>query len=165
MNKTELLGNMNQGWHDFQRYLNTLSTNDFIGKTDAAGWTVKDHVMHLAVWEDGVWALLEGQSRHEQMGVEAEVWESHDFDEINAVIQQQHRDKPLSEVLETFRQVHQRLIGKVATLTDDDLQRPYEHYQPGSGVERPVFHWIVSNSYEHYAEHRPWIAAIVASSR
>lgn len=162
MTRDELLKNLNDGFHELMAYLDTLSEADFLTNTDAAGWTVKDHVMHLAVWEDGVWALLNGQSRHEQMGIEDEAWQRGDYDEMNAIIQRQHRDKPLGDVLQALRDAHRRMVAKIESLTGDDLQRAYHHYQPGSGRTEPVVGWIIGNTYEHYAEHRPWIEAIVS---
>jgi uncharacterized protein (TIGR03083 family) len=162
ISKDELLRNMNDGFHEFMTYLDSLSEADFITPTDAAGWTVKDHVMHLAVWEDGMWALLNRQSRHAQMGLDPAAWERGDFDEMNAIIQQQHKNKPLGDVLQSFRDTHRRMIATIESLTDDDLQRPYDHYQPGAGRDAPVIDWIIGDSYEHYAQHRPWIEAIVS---
>src|SRR3972149_1489720 len=154
--KDQLLKRMNDGFRDFMAYVNTLSEADFITNTDAAGWTAKDHVMHLAVWEGGMWALLNHQSRREYMGIDQAAWEGHDYDEMNAIIQQQHRDKPLGEVLQTFRDAHRRMVVKIESLADEDLQRPYDHYQPGAGRDAPVIGWIIGNTYEHYARHRPW---------
>ena len=59
---------------------------------------------------------------------------------------------------------HQRLPEKVESLTDEDLQRPYSHYQPTSDRAEPVIEWVKGSTYEHYEEHTPWIAAIVAGS-
>jgi hypothetical protein len=162
MTRDELLKSINDGFHGMMAYLDTLSEADFITHADAAGWTVKDHIMHLAVWEDGVWALLNHQSRHEHMGLTQAALDGHDYDAMNLVIQQAHQDKPLGEVLQTFRDAHRRMVTKIESLTDDDLQRPYDHYQPGAGRDAPVIDWIIGDSYEHYAQHRPWIEAIVS---
>lgn len=54
MKKDELLIRIEQGWNEFQAYIQTLSAAQLAGPTDAAGWTAKDHIMHLAVWEDGI---------------------------------------------------------------------------------------------------------------
>ena len=162
MTRDELLKNIHNGFHDFMTYLDTLSEADFVTNTDAAGWTVKDHVMHLVVWEDGMWPLLNGQPRAEHMGLPQDVWQSRDFDAMNTIIQQQHRDKPLGEVLQEFRDIHHRLIAKIESLADEDLQRPYKDYQPGTTVESPVMDTIIADTYDHYAEHRPWIDAIVS---
>jgi hypothetical protein len=158
---TELVSRMQKGWEDFQAYLKTLTPEQMTTPADAAGWTVKDHVIHLATWEDGVYALLEKQPRYEQMGVDKETWDGHDTDAINAVIQKQKHDMPLDEVLKKFEDVHKRLIEKVQSMSSKDLLRPYSYYQADSTAQKPVFGWIVGNTYEHYAEHKPWIAAIV----
>jgi hypothetical protein len=164
MNKAELLEKINAGWDEFQTYVATLSPADFTSNIDAAGWTVKDHMMHLAVWEDGIRALLDGQSRHHHMGLDDTTWETGDFDMMNAVIQQQHRDKPLDEVLAALRDAHTGLMAKLDTLSNDDLQRPYNTYQPDPKRVDPVINWIEGDTYAHYAAHQPWIAAIVAGS-
>jgi len=157
----ELISRMQKGWDDFQAYLKTLTPEQMTQPADSAGWTVKDHVNHLATWEDGVYALLEKKPRYEQMGVDKETWDGHDTDAINAVIQKQNHDKPLDEVLKKFEDAHNRLIEKLQSMSSKDLLRPYRYYQADSTAEKPVFGWIVGNTYEHYAEHKPWIAAIV----
>jgi uncharacterized protein (TIGR03083 family) len=164
MTKAEFLAALDKGWKDLQSYLHTLTPEQMIQPTDAAGWTVKDHLMHLAVWEDGMHALLQGLPRYDTMGVEKAIWEGGDFDQINAVIQQQHKDMPLDEVKRTFHDVHQRLIAQLGTLSDEALQRPYNSYQPESGRTYPVVQSLMGNTFEHYEEHMPWMDAMVKSS-
>ena len=119
----------------------------------------------VAVWEGGMVALLNQQTRQEAMGVDEETWRTHDDDKINAVIQQKHKDMPLDEVLKTFRDTHQRLVAKIQSLSDEDLERPYSYYQSHSKRETPVWHFIVGNTYMHYQAHKPWIAAIVSDGQ
>jgi len=157
----ELLARIEAGWDEFNAFINTLTPDQLTQLIDAAGWTVKDHIIHLAMWEDGVWAMLDKQSRREYMNIDREIWKSGDFDRINAVIQQRYKDMPLEEVFSTFQKIHQRLIEKIQSLSDEDLMRPYRYFQPGSSQDQPVIGWIVGNTFEHYAEHTPWIAAIV----
>ncbi|MCB9452157.1 MAG: ClbS/DfsB family four-helix bundle protein [Anaerolineaceae bacterium] len=159
--KTELLARMRAGWDDQQAYFNTLTPKQFTSLTDAAGWTVKDHVMHLAVWEDGIDALLKSESRPVRMELDEATWNSRDYDHINAVIQQRHQDMPLDAVMQHFQEVHDRLITTIESLSEADLLLPYEHYQPGTGADKPVWNWIAGNTFGHYEEHRPWIAVIV----
>jgi uncharacterized protein (TIGR03083 family) len=151
---------IDQGWNELHAFLGTLSAEQLTGPTDAAGWTVKDHIIHMAAWENGLCGLLEGQPRWEAMGVDQATWES-GFDQVNAIIQQRHRDMPLDEVLQSFQKSHARVLERVGSMTDEDLMRPYSHYQAGWDEERPIFGWIVGNTFGHYAEHKPWIEAIV----
>ena len=161
LSKDDLLKRMQVGWDELNRYVESLGDAQLTGPTDAAGWTVKDHLIHLAIWEDSVFALLEGLSRQDYMGVDQAIWDSGDFDRINAVIQQRFRDMPMDAVRRTHNDVHQRLVRKIESLSDEDLHRPYSHYQSGSPQTAEVIGWIVGNSYEHYDEHRPWIEAIL----
>lgn len=161
MSVKELLSRMQEGWDDFQTYLGTLTEKQMTEPTDDAGWTAKDHVMHLAVWEDGVTAALEGQSRNERMGLDMETWQSDGFDLKNAVIQQQHKDKSLKDVLSKFAEIHTRMVRLVSDLSDADLRRPYHSYVPGAASTRQIIDYIAGDTYEHFEEHKPWIAAIV----
>jgi|SRR5690606_18664071 len=161
ISRAELLRNMEQGWEKLDAYIKTLSSAQLTGPTDAAGWTAKDHLMHLAVWANGVAHLLDGGVRREKMGVDAETWASRDFDRINAVIQQAYKDKPLSEVLGALREAHNTLYAKAQALSDEDLRRPYNYFDPTSPQDRPIIGWIINDSYGHYEEHMPWIDAIV----
>ncbi len=159
--KTELLRRIKQGWDEFNTYINSLTEQQLTIPTDAAGWTAKDHIIHLAVWEGGVLALLRGENRREYMGVDEESWNSRDFDRMNEIIRQHHKDKTASDVLNTFRDVHRQMMEKLDSIAEADFTRPYRHYDPASPREEPVVNWIVGDTYEHYAEHQTWIAAIV----
>lgn len=152
---------ISKGWDALHTYLNTLGEEQITGPVDDAGWTVKDHMIHLAVWEDGLLAVLNGESKREAMGVDEATWEA-GLDPINAAIQQRLRDVPLDEVRSTMRRSHERIVAKISAMSDEDLMRPYSHYQPHIDDDRPIYGWIVGNTFGHYEEHIPWIQAIVA---
>jgi uncharacterized protein (TIGR03083 family) len=161
LSKDELLRRMQAGWDELNRYIAGLSDQQLTVPTDAAGWTVKDHLIHLAIWEDSAYAILAGLSRHDYAGVDQAIWESGDFDRINAVIQQRFHDMPMDVVKRTHDDVHKRLVSKIESLSNEDLHRPYSYFQPGSPRDAAVIGWLTGNSYEHYEEHRPWIEAIL----
>jgi uncharacterized protein (TIGR03083 family) len=164
VNKDNLFRRIKAGWDEFHAYLDTLTEEQMTVPTDAAGWTVKDHIIHLAKWEAGIAAVLEGKSRAEAMGIDDSMW-GQGYDPINAVIQRKYRDIPLETVLETFQQTHDRLLRDIEALSDEDLMLPYNHFVPESDREHPLVASIVGNSFEHYKEHTPWIAAIVAQEQ
>ena len=107
---------------------------------DAVGWTPQDHIVHLAVWEDSITALLSGQSQREGLGLDEATWAS-DYDHQNAVLRERYLALSLDEALELFQQSHARLIAKIEALSDEDLQRPYNHYVPDFDREQPVIGW------------------------
>ena len=129
---------------------------------DAGGWTIKDHIMHLAVWLDGVTALLNHQSRVAAMGIDEALWDQ-GYDAVNAVSQQQHKDRLLDDVLNSFKASHHRLLSRVESLSEAELSLPYSHYAPGSSIQGPVYARVMGNTFEHYDEHLPWILAIAGN--
>lgn len=162
LSKDDLLAMMERGWNSLNTFLSDYSDEQLTIPTDAAGWSAKDHLAHLARWEDGIWALLDKQSRVEQMGVPADVWERHDIDEINGTMRELDKDLTLEQVRQRLRDVHERLVAKIETLSDEDLQRPYQFYDADVDDDRPVIGWISGNTYDHYAEHKPWIRTLIA---
>jgi hypothetical protein len=161
LTKEDLLAQMAEGWSDFRAYLQGLSEAQMSRPTDAAGWTAKDHVMHLAVWEAGIVAVMQGGSRREGMGIDEALWQKWDVDGINAVIQQRYRELSADEVMVQLRDVHQRLTEAVKDTTEADLQRSFRSYQPDTNYEGTLADRILANTAAHFAEHQPWIVAIV----
>jgi uncharacterized protein (TIGR03083 family) len=160
-----LLDRIQQAWDSFQAYLATLTPEQLTVPTDRAGWSAKDHVIHVARWEEGMLALLNSENRHEAMGVDEATWMGHDVDAINAVLFARDKHLSLGDVLATSRDIHQRLVDRVAAMSDEEIALPYEHFQPGSDNETPVFAYIVGNTFEHYPDHQKWIDALVRRAR
>ncbi len=161
--KAELLARMARGRADFEAIIANLSDAQ-LSAPDKDGWAIKDHLVHLAVWELGIAAMLRRQPRYRAMGIEQTEPRGGNFDEPNEKIFQQHHNRALPEVLEYFRMVHLDLIAAINALSDADLQKTYSYYQPddpGDDSGEPIVRWIVGNSYGHYAEHAEWIRAML----
>lgn len=126
------------------------------------GWAVKDHLIHIAAWEISLIALLQGADRAGAMGASG----LSETDAINATVWSAHKDKSPEEALAYFRETHSKLITVLSRLSDDDLERAYNHYQPNDpkpspSGERPVIDWVSGNTYDHYAEHIGWINHLI----
>ncbi len=156
-----LLEAMQNGWNDFNRFLDTLTNHDVTDPADDVGWTVKDHVAHILAWENAMNALLQKLPLRVTLGVDRETWDRGDIDRINAEIWQHNQDLTWAVVRRKFEQIHQELVGRVRQLNDADLQRPYADFAPESTDQNPVLDSLVGNTIGHYAEHLPWIKAIV----
>jgi hypothetical protein len=168
MNKIEVWALIEKNWQILQETIATWSPTQIDGPTDAAGWTIKDHLMHLADWEDGITGLLAGESRPGRMGLSDAEWENHDIDTINEILRQRHLHKPWPAVMEALRTVHANFLYQLDQLTDEDLQRSYGYFSSRtsqtaqeSREESPVLEYIIGNTAEHYEEHIPWMKAIL----
>ena len=161
LTKAQVLAEMQACWNDLNAYLDTLSEAQVTQPTDAGGWTAKDHVVHLAMWEGSMNAVLQKQSRREYMGVDADTWEHDRPDGVNAIMQRNYKNWSWAEVRRKFRQEHEELVERVKALTEEDLQRPHNYYQPDSDQTHPIARRLMIASCEHFDEHRPWIEKIV----
>jgi hypothetical protein len=121
----------------------------------ANGWSPKDHMAHIACWEHSALELIAGEPRYAHLGISAEQYRSMDTDEINAHIFEKFRNTPADQVARYYADVHGQLIARLRAMSDDDLLRPYSHYQPNDPPvnEKPVWPWIEGNTVEHYQEH------------
>jgi hypothetical protein len=160
LTRQNLLDELHKSWNDLQSFLASLTEQQLTVPTDVGGWTVKDHIIHLATWEEAGMALFEGKSKREALDIDPDTWEQGE-DPINAVIHGRYQDMKLDEVLNTFQQVHDNTLKKLDTMTQEDLQRHYRHFQPNSRDKRPILRWVIIATVDHYAEHMPWLKAIV----
>jgi uncharacterized damage-inducible protein DinB len=155
---------MRQARAELERAIAGLSEQQLTTRRDAVGWSIKDHLMHLALWARGISALLQRQPRWEAMGLDGESVHSNDADQLNALLHQPHKDRPLAEVLAAFDDAHRGVLAALEGLSDADLARTYSYYQPdepGEDDGTPIVAWIAGNTYEHYDEHRSWLAALI----
>ncbi len=162
-NKAEFQQQLADAWSQLQQTLDSLTEEQMTERTDAAGWTVKDHLAHLIPWEQGMIALLKHEPRYAAMGVD--VAQHEDEDQLNEILRAPYRSISLTEVRDRLRETHEALTALVASLGPDDLFKTYSHYQPdepGEDSGEPVMRWVVGNSSGHYLEHLPWIRQLAS---
>ncbi|HRN50408.1 MAG TPA: DinB family protein [Anaerolineales bacterium] len=163
MSKQELLQDMQAGWERLQAFIASYSDEQLTGPKDAAGWTAKDHLMHLAVWADSMVAVLNGTPRRDAMQIERQDWVTlaETYDVVNSILQQRHKDLSLADVRKELDAKHHALVARTEAMSDEDLHMPYNHYQPGSKSETPIYEYIHGNSSHHYDEHIPWMRTLL----
>lgn len=161
--RDELLARIARSRATLEAAIGRLGEERLNGPTDEQGWTVKDHLTHIAAWERSMAYLLRGQARHEGLGVPEEVYFQDDTDAINAAIHERTADRSTSEALELFQDAHRQLLAALEPLTYEDLLKSYSHYlpnEPGDDDGSPIFERMLGNTEEHYDEHLAWIEAL-----
>ncbi len=165
--KTELLADIERAWTALDQVLARLTVAQMTTLRDAQGWTVKDHIIHLAAWERSVVFFLQGKPRHAGLGVDESLYLNGSADDVNAVVFQQHRDLPLSDAQADFRDVHATLLKLLQPLTDDDLLKSYRQYlpdEPGEGEGPRALELVYGDTAGHVDTHLPWIKALVGET-
>jgi uncharacterized damage-inducible protein DinB len=171
MNVRELRARMDAGLAAFEAALDRLSEEQLTGPRDHVGWTVRDHLTHLAAWADGITALLRGEERWQAMGITPTLATNTpepqlDFDVINERIAERHRGLSGAEARALVVAAHRRLAAEVDKLTDEQLAWPYKRFgTPATGDgTTPIAEYIAGDSYGHYDEHLGWIEEIAAAT-
>lgn len=160
--KAELLERIQRSRSALEERLNSLDEGQLI-TPGPSGWSIKDHLAHLATWELGIAELLRRRPRFAAMQVEEAVSQGKSEAEINDLIYRRHAGLPLSQVMEAFHDAHRQLLQSLEPLSDEDLIKPYQSYAPEGKDDRqdPVIYWIMGNTYDHFDEHHGYIRALL----
>jgi hypothetical protein len=160
--KAELLERIQRSRSTLEGALSSLNEEQLL-QAGPSGWSIKDHLAHLATWELGIVELLRHRPRFAAMQIEEAITQGKSEEEINDLIYQRHAKLSLSEVMNEFRTAHQQMLQTLGRLADEDLFKPYLHYLPegSEGRQDPVINWIIGNTYEHFDEHHSYIRALL----
>jgi hypothetical protein len=164
--KEILLQHIERDWNALQGLLHRLTTYEMTEVINADGWSAKDHVVHLTIWERSVISFLTGVPRHEAMGLSEALYLSGDLDAMNEAIFKAHREQSLAEVQSQFRATHDALMRLLASLTTADLSKPYSHYLADEPVDGdyPAINVVYGNTAHHFRTHQRWIEETLRSS-
>lgn len=156
----ELLERIGRSWDGLRGTIGGLE-DERLAAPGPDGWSIKDHLAHIAAWEEYLLAVLDGTDPAAALGVEAAT----DTDGANEIIRRRYAPMPAAEVRRLLGDAHARTVRRIEALGDQGLSLPYSHYQPGStreGRDQPIAGWVLGNTGEHFDEHRSWILAALA---
>lgn len=156
----EVLESIRSEWDLLQKVLSGLNANQFL-TPGQEGWSTKDELAHLAAWARGLAALVRKQRRYPPMGLPEDAAPNIvGIERMNQCIYEHNRDLPLEDVLAELEAAHLDALAAVAELSDEDLFRPYNDFQPQDrrpDGDTPILWRIAGNTWGHYAEHRETI--------
>jgi hypothetical protein len=163
--KKQLLSEMDAAWAALNSTLAKFSDRQMTVIRDAEGWSVKDHLSHLAGWERSVIFYLENKPRNLALGINASLFDKGPIDEINRELFEANRNVPLPEVLAQYRAVHHELMRLLAPLVEEDLLRPSGLLQAGNLENaKDPYDLIHDNTAGHIEEHLEWMETLVQTS-
>ncbi len=153
---SELLERIQSGWDDLWTVIDGLTPAQ-MEIPDAGGWSIKDNLAHLTAWERYMMLhYLQGRPAGEAMGLDEATAAAH-YDEINAALFSNNRDRSLEDVMDSTRSVHRQVVDYLASLPFESLMRQMYADDPET---RPVLRWIEGNTFGHYEEHLDAIRAL-----
>lgn len=153
MTKRELLEAIHKGRAEFEAALVDLTPEQMMTPRAGGGWSAKDTLGHIAVWESRLVTMLYAIER----GVAPKVIRAEQVDQFNAESLAEQRDRPLERVLSDFHAVHAQLLKRLGDVPERDLFDPRRFaWMEGE----PLARMVAADTFEHYAEHRPAIEAM-----
>ena len=145
------LARFDHAWASLDKAVQGLGERELTQIHDPAGWSAKDHLMHVAVWEQALLAKLDGRSRHAALGLDAATDGSEDYDALNAAIFEKTKARPLAEVLDVARATHAKTRAHIAAFTSGATSVP----------SAEAFLADVPGYADHYDQHHGWIKELV----
>jgi hypothetical protein len=119
-------------------------------------WTFKDLTAHLTFWQEWTITRIEAgpggnppTTWPAAMGTEDEI---DDWDEVNGWIHEQHRYRPLRDVLAGADRTYELLAALIETMPEEDLMTPGRFWFDEPLVDAEFFG-------HRYEEHEPSIRA------
>jgi uncharacterized protein (TIGR03083 family) len=160
-NKAELLEHIQLSRAALAELLAPLEPAQLL-RPSSTGWSIKDHLAHIAAWE--LWAAgqLLRQPGSQGAQIEAAIAQGKDETEINDLIQRQNAGLSLDEVQRAYQQAHLQMLQALERLSDADLDSPYQAFVSGREInppDLPVRDVIINNTYDHYDQHTKYIRA------
>jgi hypothetical protein len=145
------LARFDEGWVSLDKTMNSLGERELTEIRDPAGWSAKDHLMHVAIWEQALLAKLDGRLRHQALGLDAATDDSEDYDALNAAIFEKTKARPVTEVLDAIRTTHAKTRAHIAAFASGTTSAP--------AVD--AFLADVPGYAEHYEQHGTWIKELI----
>ena len=85
--KQDLIASTTTAWHTLVTYVDGLTAEQWTEPRDAAGWSVKDHVSHVTLWDRAVIEAFRNQApMQETLGISETAWSAGSFDPMNEEI-------------------------------------------------------------------------------
>jgi hypothetical protein len=159
--KAELMERIPPARQALESLLDQLSEAQMV-TPDESGWSVKDHLAHLATWERMIVAHLQAGNDNEIVGLDDAAYAAAGLNELNAVIERRHKDQPLADVLDDFHRSHAAIVAELNRLPDAGFARSYWEDDPEG---RTVLDKVAGDTYRHYLEHRRWILDLLNQIR
>jgi len=126
----------------------------------AEGWSVKDHLIHLATWERMLVAHLRDGNDYVVVDLTQPTYEALGLDALNAHIYERERHRSAAQALAEFHAAHAEIVAFLEGLPEATFAAPY---WPDEPTGRSVMEKAVGDTHRHDLEHRTWILQVLAT--
>jgi DinB superfamily len=167
--KQDLIDDTCSAWDDFVTYVDGLTAEQWTGPRDEAGWSVKDHVSHVTLWDRAVIQRLRHNVPLEKtLGISAGAWADESFDPMNEEVRRVALADAVDRVCADRDATWIDVVSLLEDLSEEQLARSGAAAGLAVGVgllSGSVLTVLASYWGEHYREHLEVIKLIVADEQ
>jgi hypothetical protein len=145
-----ILARFEAAWAALDKTIAGLGEHELTDIRDPAGWAAKDHLSHLAAWDQALLARLDGRPRHAVLGIDEALDRSEDYDAMNAVIFGATRGRSVAEARDAVRAAQAATRRHLSALASG---------QTPAGAD--AFLTDAPGYADHYDQHHTWIRELV----
>ncbi|MBI5961545.1 MAG: ClbS/DfsB family four-helix bundle protein [Chloroflexi bacterium] len=162
--KKDLMAEFQAERQKLAQLLAGLSEDQMVQPGVCEGWSVKDILAHVTVWEQMVLGWYRAGRRGENPKTPADDLKWSETPILNQRIYEQYRDTPLAEIRAQYETTHQAMIETVQTMSEEELFTPKFYAWTNTTL---LFRYVWSSTGAHFnwarTEIRKWIKAQSAS--
>lgn len=140
MDRQQLLSKLGAAWMDFEQSYTGLTDVQMVEPGVVGDWLVRDILAHVTTWEEealkSLPLILEGRKLPKYSVLYGGI------DAFNAQESERKRGLPLVEVLSQLETTHERLVGYLRGVPEEQFSR-----------ETPFRHRLRLDTYSHYPLH------------
>jgi uncharacterized damage-inducible protein DinB len=122
--RDEVLANIREARAELEASFAGLSEAQMTEPVTEGGWSIKDHLAHIAEYQRRALAVIADQHQADGFGIDRDTFEQfEDVHAVNEFLFQRNRDRTLSDVIEDFRETHRLVEATVTQMPDADMHR------------------------------------------
>lgn len=158
--KQDLIADTRTSANALFRYAEKLPDEVWLEPTDAAGWTIRDHIAHVAWWDiSDVARMRDGTAQPVTLAVSDVEW-SKGIDAINEVIRARTIDASPAAVRTLWQESQSALLTLLASFPERQYQDPAREVGFTDEGEVRLIDVLTDLLGVHYREHLGYVTAI-----
>jgi hypothetical protein len=161
MTKNELIKNLQAEYNHLQAALAQLTDEQMTVPIQKDGYSVKDILVHLTVWDERGkgWLRQAAAGQRPDVPLPGLTWS--DMDRLNEVTFRENQDRSFDEVITQYRATFARLLDQLHALTDEDWKREYRlhKHERTRSVER-MAGWRLRHLQSHSKPIHRWLTKV-----
>jgi len=148
LSHAETIDKIGQSRKSITELLERMSPSKFLLPAEENGWTVKDILFHLVVWEKRMIRWIDMLQKGEEPEIRDPNFTWADIDRLNQITYDEHKDLLPEEALHAFLSLESQVLERVRGIEPHQYNKEY-------------FDIIAANTFLHYDEHVPAILRLL----